>query len=241
MPRIVGLGMSRWQQADLQLVAHNHMLGGHAMAAGDKEFVEIVVQATTVARGGTAKPIFNVFHYRRTNIVLPVTKAHIETAFQADVGALMLLFLSVDYVQTQTTIRFFDDALDAPIAFAETGVGAIAGQRMDSFVAAVVRLQSTTKGRFARGSKHFGPIAESSSNGDTLEAADFGRLQAIGAGIVDGFSDADANFWQPVIKSGKAPAQYKTNPCMVRTYDAIAYVANKTPGTMKRRKVRTVV
>lgn len=210
------------------------------MAAGDKQFVEIVVQAATVARGGQSKPVFNIFHYRRTNIVLPVTKAHIETAFQADVGALMLLALNVDYEQTITTIRFFDDATDAPLAFTETGVGAISGERMDSFVAVTVQLKTAIRGRIGRGSKHFGPIGESQSNGDVLVAGSITLFQNLGAGIVDGFTDADANFWQPVIKSGKSPAQYAVNPCTVVTNDVIAYRLNQNPGTMKRRKIKTV-
>ena len=205
-----------------------------------QEHAEIVVQATAVARGGATKNIFNVFHFRRTNDALPVTKAGIETAFQASVGAAMLAFLSIDYTQVSTTVRYFDDATDAPTPFAEVGVGAIAGQRMETFVAAVVQLKSATKGRFARGSKHFAPISETSSIGDVLEAADQVRLTAIGTAILAGLTDASGNVWVPEIKSSKAPAQYLVNPVVLRVYDVISFKINKSTGTMRRRKIPSV-
>lgn len=206
-----------------------------------QQYVEIVTQAYAVARGGSTKPIYNVWHFRRTAAVLAVSKAQIEAAFQASVGAALLAFLSVDYTQTNTTVRFFDDALDAPIAFPETGVGAIAGERLETFVAAVFSYKSAVKGKFARGNKHLAPIAEADSNGDVLTSASQTRLQAVADAYKNGFTDAGGNVWIPIVKSNKAPAQYKTNPVVVVTYDVIGVSINKTTGTMKRRKVKTVV
>lgn len=205
-----------------------------------QEYVEIVTQAYAVARGGSVKNIYNIYHFRRTNSVLPVSKANIESQFYTSIQTVVLAGLSVDYTETNVTVRFFDDATDAPVAFPETGVGAIAGERLQDFVAAVIQLKSGFRGKSGRGSKHYSPIAEADTNGDVLDASGITQITAIGNAILAGFTDADGNVWVPVIKSSKPPAQYLVNPVTVNTHDVISVVLNKTLGTMKRRKVKTV-
>lgn len=206
-----------------------------------QDYLEVVSQAFAVARGGAVKPIYNVWHFRRLANVAPPVKSQIDTAFQAAIMVPVLALLNVDYTQTANTVRFFDDALDAPNSFPQSGVGGGTGMRMETFVTAVLNYKSATKGKFARGSKHLAPIGENQSNGDVLEAATVTLLTAVGTAYLAGFTDASGNVWKPVVKSGKPPAQYKTNQVTVVTYDVISFSVNKTTGIMKRRKVRTVV
>lgn len=203
-------------------------------------YVEIVSQAFAVARGSDQKNIFNIWHWRTAADAVSVNKSNIQAAFQTAIMTPMLAFLNVDYTQTANTVRFFDDALDAPIPFVQTGVGLVTGDRLETFIAAVVRLKSANKGKFARGNKHLGPVSESQSSGDVLTSGAITLLTAIATAVGAGFTDSDGNLWLPIVKSSHAPAQYMTNPVTVVSFDVIAAVVNHTLGSMRRRKVKTV-
>jgi len=206
-------------------------------------YVEIVKQGYAVARGGQVKNFFNVFHFRRTNTVNILSKVHIEDAFQTAIGAKMLLALNVDYNETINTCRYFENALDPATQFDETGVGAITGDRGPDFMAVTLQLKSAVRGRAYRGSKHFGPVAESDTTGDALVSGAQTRYSAIGTAIITGFTDSDGNVWVPGLKGSErasSPAHYTTNPTTTVWTDITSFVLNITLGTMKRRKVRTV-
>lgn len=206
-----------------------------------QDFIEIVSQAFAVARGGQQKPIFNVWHFRRSVAITTPSKSLIEISFQSVVMTPVLALLNVDYTQTANTVRFFDDALDAPISFAETGVGLVTGDRMETFVASVFNYKSNTRGKFARGNKHLAPMSESQSTGDVWTSGAITLLQAVADAFKGGFTETGGNVWVPIVKSNKLPAQYTTNPVTLRTYDVVGVSVNHTAGTMRRRKVKTVV
>lgn len=206
-------------------------------------YIEVVQQAYAVARGGAVKNFFNIYHFRRTTTVNVLSKAHIESQFQTSIVTPTLAALDVDYTQTATTVRFFENATDPPIAFTETGVGGVAGDRLPDFSAVVIQLKTAVRGKSGRGSKHFGPIAESSTTGDDLTAGAVTLFAAVGAAIIAGFTDSDGNIWVPGLKAAPRPnfpAQYKVNPTTTVWTDITHYVLNKSLGTMRRRKIRTV-
>lgn len=207
-----------------------------------QDYVEIVSQAFAVARGGQQKPIFNVWHFRRSLAVTTPSKSLIEISFQSVIMTPLLATVHVDYTQIANTVRFFDDALDAPISFPETGVGGVTvGDRMETFVAAVFNYKSNTRGKFARGSKHIAPLAESQSVGDVLTSGAITTLQALADAFKAGFVETGGNVWVPIVKSSKPPAQYALNPVTLRVYDVVGVTVNHTTGTMRRRKVKTVL
>lgn len=203
-------------------------------------YVQIVSYGYATAIGGGVKNFINVYYFRRTGTGNPLVKANIEAAFQTAIMSKVLAAVSVSYTQIQNTVRFIEDALDPPIGFAEVGVGAIAGDRAPDFVAVTLQLRTMVRGRFARGSKHYGPIAESDTLGDTLVAGAVTRFNAIGTALTTGFTDADANTWFPSVVSNKPPAQYKVNPVTLIANDVTSTLLNKSMGTMRRRKIRTV-
>jgi hypothetical protein len=157
----------------------------------------------------------------------------------------VLAALNVDYVQEQTSIRFFENPADAQTFFAETGTGAITGDRLPDYCAGVIQLHAGIRGKVGRGSKHYGPIAEDSTTGDDLKTADVTRFAAIGAAIIAGFTDAQGNIWVPGMKAaarvGKPYNYVLPLPTITGWTDLVSYVVNKSLGTMKRRKIRTVV
>jgi hypothetical protein len=206
-------------------------------------YVEIVSQAFAVARGGGVKNFFNIYHFRRTTTSNPLVRANVQTAFQTAVMVPVLAALNVDYTQTNNTLRFFENPTDAPIAVTQAGVGAISGDRLPDFSAVVVQLKTGVRGKVGRGSKHYGPIAESDTTGDDLVSGSVTRFQAVGAAIVAGFTDSDGNVWIPGLKGAPrllSPAQYVVAPTTTVWTDITSYLLNKSLGTMKRRKIKTV-
>jgi len=206
-----------------------------------QQYVEAVVNATSVARGGGTKNFVNVFHYRRTTIVNPVSKTNFFTGFNNNIVAAMVAALNEDWTGVNVMVRYYDDALDAYLPFTITSVGAITGQRAPDYVAATIQLKTAVRGRFARGSKHFGPITESDTTGDVLTAPSIALFSALGTAMVTPFTDSDGNIWQMQIRSSKAPAQYKVNPVTIVANDVVSMVLNHSLGTMRRRKVKTVI
>lgn len=199
---------------------------------------EITMLATAAAAGAGVKNFANVYHFRRTSNGGTLVKANVEAAFYAAISPSILAALSVDYTQIGDSCRMIDDALDSPIFVVRSGVGARTGDRLPDFAAATIRLYTATRGRFARGSKHFGPIAESDSLGDAeVTPTQITRLRAIGTAMLAGFTDSDGNIWKLVVLSRKPPAQYAVNPTTLVTYECTSTLVNLTLGTMRRRKV----
>lgn len=204
--------------------------------AGD--YIEVTMEAVSAADPTSTKKFANVFHFRRLAGPGSPIKSQINTAFQTDIGAIVLLAVNEDYQQTFNVIRFIDDALDLPMQFAQAGVGAVTGQRLPDFVTASLGLKSLTRGRFARGRKSFGPITESSTTGDELTAGAIVLFGNVATAIATGFTDASSNVWIPIVRSSKPPAQYRVNPVVVVSYDIVTVTVNSMLGILKRRKVK---
>jgi len=206
--------------------------------ASNSIIAEISMLAVAAAEGGGVKNFANIYHFQRTSPSGTLNKSHVEAEFNTAITPSILAALGVDYTQTFDTVRMVDDALDPAIAVARTGVGARSGLRLPDFSAVTIRLNTATRGRFARGSKHFGPIAQSDCIGDTaLSPTAIARFQTIATAILTGFTDADGNVWLPIILSRVPPAQFKVNPVIYQSYQINAAVVNLTIGTMHRRKV----
>jgi hypothetical protein len=207
-------------------------------------FCEIVSKNFAVARGGGVKNFFNVYCFRRTTTTNVLNKTNIEGAFNTNVMGPILAFLNVDFTQVENTVRFFENPADAPVAVSRSGVGAISGDRLPDFNAAVIQLKTGTRGKNGRGSKHLGPIAESSTTGDDLTSGAVTLATAVGTAIVAGFTDSDGNAWIPGIKPAARiglPWNYIFPlPTFFSWTDVGSFVVNKSLGTMKRRKIKTV-
>jgi hypothetical protein len=204
--------------------------------------VEIVMNGAASAQGSNAKNIANVYHFYRTTNVNPVAKDHIETAFQAAIGALVIALLNVRYSQTLTSVRIVDDALDQPVQFVEAGVGAIAGDSMAIEDMAFVLLRTGIKGKSFKGNKKFGPLSESDTTvatADVLNAACIARFVTLNSAILAGFNDADGNHWQSVVLS-RLLGQYEVNPTNVIAYPIVQVALNRRVSSMRRRKVKSV-
>jgi len=192
--------------------------------------------------GGSVKTNF-VFHWRRTAVAVDPVKSSINTAFQGAISAPIAAALNVDWSATTNTVRYVNDALDAPLEFTNADLGAITGDRLASFSAAYLLMRSSVRGRSYRGSKHLGPFSETdvthATGCDIWNAATITRLTTICSAILAGFTDSTGNIWVPCILSRKF-SQLEFNPTTVVTNDAIQVLPNHRVGSEVRRKVKSI-
>lgn len=200
---------------------------------------QIVVQGVSAAAGSNAKSTYNVFNYRRTSGINPITKAALNTAFQTGVIAPLLLAMNVRYSPTSLTIRCLNDALDAPQLFTAAGSGAIATDSGPNNEAVYFLFRTALRGRNYRGSKHFSPMSEIDTTGDVLTGAGLTRWQTVGTALAANLTDANGNIWVPQVLSTTL-SQLTINPVNVVANDVIQVLLDLNIGTMRRRRSRTV-
>jgi hypothetical protein len=196
-----------------------------------------------VASGGSTNKIADfVFHFRRTTTVNPIVKTAVETAFQAAIAVPVCAALNSRFVQTSSTVRWVNDALDPPFPVTRAIAGGVAGDGQAMHMAAYLLMRTGLRGRSYRGSKHFFPLSEADStapNSDIMNAASLVLWGAVAAALAAGFTDANANVWVPCILSRKL-SKLVTNPTTVVTNDVTLVLINKRFGRMRRREVRSV-
>jgi len=210
-----------------------------AIPAASMVTFEIALKGSIGAGGGDVKNIANIFHYRRTAVAVDVNKDNVAAAFEADILPTIVAALNNRASLTQITVRCVDDATDAEYSATIAETGAVAGDGLSNFNCVTVRLKTAVRGRSGMGSKHFAPLSEADGDDDVLTGAGLTRWQAVRDVLDNAFVDADGNNWVPVVLSRKL-SQLATNPTTVVKNDVTSCVLNKTYGTMKRRKVRTV-
>jgi hypothetical protein len=201
---------------------------------------EIQMQGVAAPGGSNSVNIDNVYHYRRTTTVNPVTKAALEAAFQAGPVASILLALNARYTQSATTVRWIDDALDQALPFAEAGVGAVAGDPQSTIDAVYIKMRTGVKGRSYRGSKHYAPLSEADATiGDVLNAAAITRFGAIITALNTPLVDGNGNTWVLQVFS-RTLSQTLINPTNIVANDVTSILLNKRIGRMKRRETKSV-
>jgi hypothetical protein len=202
---------------------------------------EIRVFGNIASGGVTSKPTNWGFYFTRTSTVPPLVKSQIDTAFQAAILPDLGLALNVRWLQAFNTIRFLDDALDAPVQVNHAVAGAVAGDGMPSFNSAFLLFRTGLRGKSFRGSKHFAPLSEADTTiatEDILNAAALTRFGAIKTDLLAGFTDASGNVWRLQVFS-KTLSQVLVNPTTVVVNTVNAILINKRIGRMKRREVKS--
>lgn len=212
-----------------------------AIPANQIIHAEVTAQGFAAAGGSNQKNFANVFHFRRTTTVNPVTKAALEAAFQTNIMVPVLAALNNRFTQTFNLIRWADDALDQAVPFVESGVGGVAGEPASTLDAIYVLLRTGIKGRSYRGNKHFGPLSEADcTTGDVLNAAAITRFAAVVTALGTPFTDSQSNTWVIQVFSRMPPSQLKVNPTVVVANDVVQIALNKRVGRMSRREVKSV-
>ena len=202
---------------------------------------EVVMRGVATAGGSNAAKINFVFHYRRIAVALNPSKVALEAAFNAGPAAAILLALNARYTQSQTDIRWLNDAEDPYLSVARAGAGAVAGDSLATSVAAYLLFRTALRGRFFRGSKHLGPMSEAdvtTANDDIWNAAALARLAAVNTALATPLVDVTPNTWNLCVLS-RTNSVLTTNPTTVVTNDVTQLLINKRVGTENNRKVKS--
>lgn len=203
---------------------------------------EVQMKGLIAAGGSQAVNTNFVFHFRRSSVAVNPTKTALNTIFQSAVSAPIAAALNARWSATLNDIRWVNDAEDALVSFTNTDVGAITGDRLDSFVSAMLLFRTGLRGRSFKGAKHLGPFSESdvtTTNEDLWNSGCLTRLAAINTALMAGLTDSTGNVWNFTILS-RLKSQLKLNPTDVVVNDVTAALVNKRVGSSIRRKVKSV-
>lgn len=200
---------------------------------------EIVMRGLIAAGGSNAVRTNFVFHYRRLAVSVDPTKTALNTIFTTDIATPVAAALNVDWAASLHDIRWVNDATDAYASFTATEVGAITGDRLQTFVAAYLLMRTGLRGRNYRGSKHLGPMSESDIGDDVFNAGCLTRLTTIATALGTTLTDSTGNQWKLTLLSRNL-SQLKVNPTTVTTNDVTSILVRESVGTMRGRKVESV-
>jgi hypothetical protein len=207
-------------------------------------FVEIVSRGIVTQTGVPSKNFFSVWQFRRTNNFQPLSKTDIEGHFQTTYMVPLIALLNAAYLQVSNDVRFLDDATDPFQSIPRTVVGGIVGVAQQNYDSVAYQFQTGYRGKSGRGGKRLGPLSDADTLQNVLTGAALIAWTALRGVFLGGFSDTNGNVWVPTVVSKGVPpglSQLRTNPTRVFANDVVGVVLNKTTGTMRRRKVRTIV
>lgn len=211
------------------------------MVAPSVQVVEIKVKGTAPTTGSGTKNLVNVFHYRLLSG--PGTQqptVDVGNRFIATVWSVIATALSVTYTGVETDARLIDDANNQDLLCNVPGNGAVAGTRLPMEDIVSILLRSSLRGRNFRGAKRFGPVANADFVNDELTAgAIAGHWGAVGPAIAGTMLVNGLGTYGPVILS-KSLSQLEINPTTIICADITGALLNKTIGSMRRRKEKTV-
>jgi hypothetical protein len=201
--------------------------------------VQIIVQGTVPETGGSTKNIFNVFTYfQNPNQPGPPTAVAVANQFLTQVWPGIAAQLSVAYTGTGTLARYLDITTNPALSGNIPANGAIALPRLPSQQAVVTPFRSSLRGKNYRGSKHFSPIPTASVTGDELTAGAVAAWQALLPSFIATMTVGGQTF-SPCVVS-RSLSQLAKDPVSIQGAVITQALLNKTIGTMRRRKEKTV-
>lgn len=174
------------------------------MATGDKVFLRVQCRGHALSTGEPrTKPVFNVWDFKRTSTGGTPSKSLAFTAFRTSILTPLQACLSVSYVTDFSDVRWLDDPLDPYLTAALSANGTVTGDSAPSLNNAFLKLGSGLRGQTNRGGKHLGPIAESSTLLDELNAAELTLFATFVTSYLAGFTGSDGFLYTPFITSEK--------------------------------------
>jgi len=203
---------------------------------------QIIIYGDIAAAGGGVKNTVTVFNYRRLAVAITPSKVDLDTQFQATVVAPLLLALNNRWTQRKNSIRFVNDADDAPFEVSHVNVGAVAGDSMTGNECAMLRYRTALKGKSNRGKSFLGPLSEADSTAgtsDILNAAAIARFGAVVTGLGTDLVCADTNVWRLVILS-RVKSQMLTNTTNLYFNDVTQIALNTRITDLRSRKTGSV-
>lgn len=202
--------------------------------------VEIILKGTLTETSFT-KNIFNVFHYRLFSGSLDSMLA-ITNAFSAVVSGpthLEQFWFTTDFTHVSDDARLLDDATQQYFSNPAGNAGQVALPRLPGDVCCSFLIRSATRGKEYRGAKRMCPVASAFALKDELSAAGITAAALVNGYLSANLTTANGSVMVPFVLSRKL-SQLRTNPTTIVGSDKLSVLTNKTLGTMRRRKEKTV-
>jgi hypothetical protein len=204
--------------------------------------LQVIVYGIITSGGSNTKNTVTVFNYRRNAVALPQSKSAFNAIFQSSVVVPMAAALNNRWTQQHNTVRFVDDALDAPTLFTGAAVGGVAGDGLATTLGIYLSLQTSLRGKSYRGGKWFGPLSEAdvtAPDDDILNAAGIGRFNTLKSAVFATLTDSSTNSWTPSVLS-RLKSQLVSNPTTVISTEVTSVLLNKRVTSLRQRKVASV-
>lgn len=205
------------------------------MATGDKIYLRIQTRAHALATGEPrTKPVYNVWDFKRTSTGGSPSKTQAFTAFNTNIMTPLRAALSVSYVGDFRDVRWLDDPLDPFDTASLTTAGGVTGDSVPSLNNVFAKLGSGLRGQTNRGGKHFGPIAESSTLLDEINAGEITLFATFVTAFLAGFTAADGFLYTPFIVSQKG-STFSPTKAIVVGVSCTSVTVNTILGRVTRR------
>lgn len=205
------------------------------MATGDKVYLRIQIRAHALSTNEPrTKPIYNVFDFKRTTTTGTPSKTSAYNAFLAGMMASLKACLSVSYVTDYADYRWLDDPLDPFTTVTLAANGTVSGDSLPSINNVYEKLGTGIRGQSNRGAKHFGPIAESSTTLDEINAGSVTLFSTWAGAYLTGITAGDGFIYQPFLVSAK---QSSFSPTVANVVGSLitTVTTNVILGKMDRR------
>ena len=214
-------------------------------SATEPKFIQIKTVYPVTFSNGRVYPVTNLYHFRRApGTWHAVTLSQLNTAFIGNFDASLSAALQNDAGAGSIQSKF----LDLPTNdYGPAGVmtqGQVSGDRLPLYNTAVCQLKTGVRGRNYKGSKHYAPVAESSTTEDNLTGAGLALWQDVRQSLEDvsdpGFmNDAAGNHWYLTVISTTL-SDLVSSPCLFTGADVTEVLLNVRIGTMKKRKEKSL-
>lgn len=206
------------------------------------KYVEVVQRGSVLTTGGEVKPSLNVYHFRRKSTGATFDPTNVVAAIATAIEGTVVNAMNVRYTLTQWECRGMDDPSLATAIQPSGAVGQVTTDSYDSCSAVYFLIRTGYRGRSYKGSKHYTPLSEEDTVNDQLAGTGLTNWTAVKtmlAGLITGVTDTDTNVWYPIILSREL-SSLDSNPAIFTGADWNEVLLNKTVGTMRRRKQKTV-
>lgn len=201
-------------------------------------FAEYVLQEYVADANGNSSNFVNVLHYQNSVPGVVTTETVLMTAIRTVLNAVLPSALSVTSLGKTSKLRFMDSPVSGYVAGTTYTAGNVTGDRLPTFNAAVNRLTTGVRGRNYRGSKHWGPLAESQTTLDELNSGALAFYAAVAGALWNGgagFATSGGGLWKLVVLSSVL-SDFTASPAVFTGAVVTGVTTNKEVGTMRRRK-----
>jgi hypothetical protein len=205
-----------------------------------RRYVEVVLHGALSLADGSQRHDLNIMHFRQTEGSADFSRSIFLTSLTGLFVPSLLAAMPDTYTLVSAGARVLDIYTDEEQLLAIEGVGAVTSDRTTAFNAVFMRMLTGNRGRHWTGKKHFGPIPESHTTSDNLNATGGPAWDAVASGLTAAisFTDTDSISWSMIVLSPSLSI-LGDEPARTISYAYVTSIARSNiVGTMRHRKER---